>query len=79
MTLEVRTKHIGRWRILDNKFDFSIDYTLVKNSELAKYHTDYVALEKALDNARSFDGKPMTPHDRKIIRRMLKEYYTYKD
>lgn len=64
---------------MDNKFDFSIDYTLVKNSERNNYHTDYVALEKALDNARSFDGKPMTPHDRKIIRRMLKEYYTFKD
>lgn len=51
----------------------------MKDSKRDKYHTDYVALEKALDNARSLDGKPMTPHDRKIIRRMLKEYYTYKD
>lgn len=64
---------------MNNKIDFSIDYLLVNNSNRDKYHTDYVALEKALDNARSFDGKPMTPHDRKIIRRMLKEYYTYKD
>ncbi|MDU3187281.1 hypothetical protein [Ligilactobacillus animalis] len=64
---------------MNNKIDFSIDYLLVKDSKRDKYHTDYVALEKALDNARSLDGKPMTPHDRKIIRRMLKEYYTYKD
>lgn len=28
-------------------------------------------LDKMLDNAHSFDGKPMTPHDREIIRAYL--------
>ena len=39
---------------------------------------DYVALDKALDNARSFDGEPMDEHDREILRGILKGYFTTK-
>lgn len=38
-------------------------------------------LDEMLDNARSFDGKPMTDHDRELIRSYLKVFvrcfYTY--
>lgn len=35
-------------------------------------------LDKMLDNARSFDGKPMTDHDRELIRSYLKGLYDAK-
>ena len=35
-------------------------------------------LNKMLDNARSFDGKPMSSHDREIIRAYLKGLYSGK-
>ncbi|WP_297581746.1 helix-turn-helix domain-containing protein [uncultured Lactobacillus sp.] len=35
-------------------------------------------LDEMLDNARSFDGKPMTPHDRDLIRAYLKGLYDNK-
>lgn len=35
-------------------------------------------LGEMLDNARSFDGKPMTDHDREIIKAYLKGYYSAK-
>jgi transcriptional regulator with XRE-family HTH domain len=35
-------------------------------------------LDKMLDNARSFDGKPMTEHDRELIRSYLKGLYDAK-
>ena len=41
-------------------------------------NVDYVALDKALDNARSFDGEPMDDHDREILRGILKGYFTTK-
>lgn len=36
-------------------------------------------LEKALDNAHSFDGKPMDDHDRQIIKDILRGYFKNKD
>ncbi|OUP14870.1 hypothetical protein B5F30_06745 [Lactobacillus johnsonii] len=35
-------------------------------------------LDEMLDNARSFDGKPMTDHDRELIRSYLKGLYDAK-
>lgn len=35
-------------------------------------------LEDMLDNARSFSGKPMSDHDREIIKTYLKGYYSAK-
>ena len=35
-------------------------------------------LDEMLDNARSFDGKPMSPQDREIIRAYLKGMYSNK-
>lgn len=36
-------------------------------------------LEEMLDNAHSFDGKPMTEHDREIIKSYLQGYFQNKD
>lgn len=36
-------------------------------------------LGEMLDNARSFDGKPMDDHDREVIKNMLKGYYIGKE
>jgi len=61
-------------------FNVSADYLLgrpeKKNND--DEYTDNTALEKALDNAKSFDGKPMSDHDREIVRGIIKGYFTTK-
>lgn len=47
-------------------FDVSVDYLRGKKTKEAS--TD---LDEILDNMKSFDGKPMTPHDREVIRAYL--------
>ena len=62
-----------------NYFNVTTDYLLgrpEKKDDDDK--VDYVALDKALDNARSFDGEPMDEHDREILRGILKGYFTTK-
>lgn len=62
-----------------NYFNVTTDYLLgrpEKKDDDDK--VDYVALDKALDNARSFDGEPMDDHDREILRGILKGYFTTK-
>ena len=62
-----------------NYFNVTTDYLLgrpEKKDDDDK--VDYVALDKALDNARSFDGEPMDKHDREILRGILKGYFTTK-
>jgi len=53
-------------------FDVSLDY-LLGRSDSRKKTTKYTSddLDKMLDNAMSFDGKPMTDHDREVIRAYL--------
>lgn len=57
-------------------FNVSTDYLLGRN-EPSKSVTD-TDLDEMLDNARSFDGKPMTAHDRELIRSYLKGLYDAK-
>lgn len=61
-------------------FNVSTDYLLGRpeKSSNSDENTDYTALEKALDNAKSFDGKPMSDNDREIVRGILKGYFTTK-
>lgn len=47
------------------------DPSIIKEEELT-YQYD---LDKMLDNARSFDGKPMTETDRKLIKQYLETLY----
>lgn len=55
-------------------FNVSVDYLLGRSEE----KIDYAALEDAIDNAKSFDGKPMSDNDREVIRGILKGYFTTK-
>ena len=50
---------------------------LVEDASTSTTITD-ADLDEMLDNARSFDGKPMTPHDRELIRAYLKGLYDNK-
>lgn len=62
---------------LADYFNVTTDY-LLGRPEKKDDNVDYVALDKALDNARSFDGEPMDDHDREILRGILKGYFTTK-
>lgn len=55
-------------------FNVSVDYLLGRSEE----KIDYAALEDAIDNAKSFDGKPMSDNDREVVRGILKGYFTTK-
>ncbi|WGN89005.1 helix-turn-helix domain-containing protein [Ligilactobacillus faecis] len=60
-------------------FNVSTDYLLGRKEKSNDGDDiDYTALEKALDNAKSFDGKPMSDNDREVVRGILKGYFTTK-
>lgn len=61
-----------------NYFNVTTDYLLGRPEKKDDDKVDYVALDKVLDNARSFDGEPMDEHDREILRGILKGYFTTK-
>lgn len=61
-----------------NYFNVSTDYLLGRtdNRKLDKTSAD---IEDALNNAMSFDGKPLSEHDKNIMRDLLKAYLKNKD
>lgn len=63
---------------LADYFNVTTDYLLGRSEKKDDDKVDYVALDKVLDNARSFDGEPMDDHDREILRGILKGYFTTK-
>ena len=63
---------------LADYFNVTTDYLLGRPEKKDDDNVDYVALDKALDNARSFDGEPIGDHDREILRGILKGYFTTK-
>lgn len=63
---------------LADYFNVTTDYLLGRPEKKDDDNVDYVALDKALDNARSFDGEPIDDHDREILRGILKGYFTTK-
>ena len=63
---------------LADYFNVTTDCLLGRPEKKDDDNVDYVALDKALDNARSFDGEPMDDHDREILRGILKGYFTTK-
>lgn len=52
-------------------FDVTADY-LIGVSPSSGADMD---LSKALNAARSFDGKPLTDHDRKVVKGILQSYF----
>ena len=63
---------------LADYFNVTTDYLLGRPEEKKDDGIDHTALEKAIDEARSFDGKPMSDHDREIVRNILKGYFKTK-
>ena len=59
-------------------FNVSTDYLLgnTDNRNASNIDDD---LEKSLDTFKSFDGKPMSDHDREKIREILKEMFDDED
>lgn len=56
-------------------FGVSTDYLLGRE---ATDKSD-IDLDKAIDNAMSFDGKPVTEHDRKMMKQLWKAYMAGKE
>lgn len=86
-TLNIATSTLGMYEtnrrkpnmeMLEKLADFfgvSIDYLLGRET------TDKsdIDLDKAIDNAMSFDGKPVTEHDRKMMKQLWKAYMAGKE
>lgn len=89
-TLHVSQQAVGSWEtgrtvpgadtlnVLADYFNVTTDYLLGRPEEKKDDSIDHTALEKAIDEARSFDGKPMSDHDREIVRNILKGYFKTK-
>ena len=58
-------------------FHVSTDYLLGRENKNATPTDD--DLDDMIDHARSFDGKPVTDHDREIIKAYLKGLYANKN
>lgn len=55
-----------------NYFDVSVDFLLGRKTPKSSY-TD-VDLEKALDNAMTYEGRPLTDEERAAMKEILKAY-----
>lgn len=51
-------------------FGVSTDYLLGKESDQIERD-----LDKAIDESRSFDGKPISDHDREVVKKILRGYF----
>jgi Predicted transcriptional regulators len=54
-------------------FNVSTDYLLGRNPENNKPSED--DLEKLIDSAKAFGGKPLSDKDRRVARKMLEAYF----
>lgn len=86
-TLNIATSTLGMYEtnkrkpnmeMLEKLADFfgvSIDYLLGRETS----DKSGIDLDKAIDNAMSFDGKPVTEHDRKMMKQLWKAYMAGKE
>lgn len=78
----VREPDINTISVISNLFNTTNDYLMGKvdnpNSSESNNVTD-TDLDSMLDNAHSYDGKPMNDHDREIIKTYLKGYFQGKN
>lgn len=56
-------------------FDVSTDYLLGRNTPDKKHIEQEIDLDKAIDESRSFDGKPISDHDREVVKKILRGYF----
>lgn len=61
---------------LANYFNVSADYLLGRTEERNPKSRD---LDDAIDGAMSFEGQPVTEHDRKVMKKLWKAYIESKD
>ncbi|MCJ0578294.1 helix-turn-helix domain-containing protein [Enterococcus cecorum] len=59
-------------------FDVSIDYLLDRDDNKSPKNDLDTKLERMMDNAMSYDGKPISDEDRPIIKGILKAYFDNK-
>lgn len=58
-------------------FNVSVDYLLGRSENMNNIDMD-TKLERMMDNAMSYDGKPISDEDRPIIKGILKAYFDNK-
>lgn len=56
-------------------FDVSTDYLLGRNTPDKKHIEQETDLDKVIDESRSFDGKPISDHDREVVKKILRGYF----
>ena len=70
----IKQANPNRFKQFSDFYTVSTDYLLgnTDNRNISDIDDD---LEKSLDTFKSFDGKPMSDHDREKIREILKEMF----
>ncbi len=70
----IRVPNIERLQELSKILNTSTDYLLgnTDNKNSTKFEDD---LEKSLNTARAFSGKPISEHDREVMREILTEMF----
>lgn len=63
-------------RKLSDIFDVSADYLL---GTVSKKSNNDLSLDEAVDSVMSFDGRPVTDHDRQMMKSLWKSYLENKD
>lgn len=63
-------------RKLSDIFDVSADYLL---GIVSKESNNDLSLDEAVDSVMSFDGRPVTDHDRQMMKSLWKSYLENKD
>lgn len=61
-----------------NTFGVSADYLLGLKSNNGQQNLP-IDLDEAIDNAMSFDGQPVTDHDRKVMKNLWRAYLSSKE
>ncbi len=64
-------------RRIADYFNVSTDYLLGRSNSKAK--SDSLSLDEAVDSVMSFDGRPVTDHDRQMMKSLWKSYLENKD
>ena len=58
-------------------FDVSTDYLLGRKSKADKVHN--MTVDEALGTIMSFEGQPVTEHDKKVMKNLLESYLRNKE
>lgn len=70
-----QTPKIDKIKVVADYFGVSIDYLLGNEEANTQQGID---LEKMLDEAMTFSGKPLSEHDREVVRNLVEAYLNSK-